>query len=111
MFRSLLNRTSTAGVLGLIVGGTTAVTMVVAYVTARRCPNLHRSKYTEASAAVMAVFVLLYGLVFGLIIFGLSGTSDRASATVSTESANLSALTRGTEFYSPAAAISLRSAI
>jgi hypothetical protein len=92
----LLNHFSNVGLVLLIVGGTTALAIVVTIVVHKLFPNLADSGFEELTGILRAdVFALLYTVVLALVISDLSGNLEKASSKVSSEASALSVLTRG----------------
>ena len=65
----LLNHFPTVGLVLLIVGGTTALAIVVTIVVHKLFPNLADSRFEELTGIMRAdVFALLYTIVLALVI-------------------------------------------
>jgi hypothetical protein len=91
----LLNHFSNVALVLLIVGGTTALAVVVTIVVHKLFPNLADSGFEEQTGILRAdVFALLYTVVLALVISDLSGNLEKASSKVSSEASALSVLTR-----------------
>ena len=92
----LLNHFSNVGLVLLIVGGTTALAIVVTITVHRLFRHVADSRFEELTGILRAdVFALLYTIVLVLVISDLSGNLEKASSKVSSEASTLSVLTRG----------------
>jgi len=111
MFRSLLNHTTTASLIILVVGGTTAVALAATYLIRKAFPHVAQTRHDASSTAIKSVFALLYGLIFALSISNLSSAANTANSTTSAEATSLAVLVRATHAFSPADQIPLRQAI
>jgi hypothetical protein len=108
----LLNYFSTVGLVLLIVGGTTALAIVVTIVVHKLFPNLADSRFEELTGIMRAdVFALLYTIVLALVISDLSGNLEKASSKVSSEASALSVLTRGVSAFPSEPRKSINSAV
>ncbi len=101
----LLNNFSTAGLVALIVGGSTLVAMAATVAVRKAFPNLAETeaRFEEATGVLRAdVFALLYTIVLALVIADVSGNFTEASSTVSAEATAVAQLAHSTSVY-PAA--------
>lgn len=96
MTRDLLNTLPTPVLILVVVGGSTAVAVVLAYAVRRRYPRIAESGFEELTGVLRAdVFALLYTIVLALVIADQSGNLASASDTVSLESSALAEMTIG----------------
>jgi hypothetical protein len=108
----LLNHFSLLGLVALIIGGTTAVAIIITVAAHKLLPNLHNSAFEEVTEVLRAdVFALLYTIVLALVIADLSGNLKDASSKVSSEASALSALTRAAPAFPPGPRKSIREAV
>ncbi len=107
----LVNHFSTFGLALLIIGGTTAVTVIISELIHKRFPDIVHSSFEEATGVLRAdVFALLYTVVLALVISDLSGNLSAASSTASAEASALNGLTRAATSFPDSARESIRSA-
>ncbi len=59
MFRLLLNSLPTVGVFAVIIGSTTVMSVIAAYLVSRVAPHINKSHYEESTQGIKAVFALL----------------------------------------------------
>jgi ABC-type multidrug transport system fused ATPase/permease subunit len=111
MFRSLLNSLPTVGVFAVIIGFTTLVSVVSAYVVSVMAPNLGESHYEKLSDAIKAVFALLFGLIFALSMANISSKASEAASVASAEATSLAQLVRSTRSFAIPERIPARRAI
>lgn len=111
MFRWLLNHTTPAGLISLVVGGTTALAVVATYLIRRAYPHLAQTGHDRSSAIIKGEFALLYGLIFALSISNLATAANTATSTTSGEATSLDLLVRATHAFSPAVQIPLRQSL
>ena len=108
----LLNHFSLLGLVALIIGGTTAVAIIITIGAHKLLPNLHDSAFEEVTKVLRAdVFALLYTIVLALVIADLSGNLKDASSKVSAEASALSALARATPAFPSGPRGSIRKAV
>ncbi len=100
MTQYLLNHFSTLSLIAIIVGGTTAVAVIISVFIHKMLPNLAGSGFEEVTGILRAdVFALLYTIVLALVIANLSGNLAAASSTVSSEASALAELTRAADAF------------
>src|SRR5688572_30074687 len=98
MTSALLNRFSTSALVLIVVGGTTALAMLVSLFVRWKVPNLANSDFENLTGILRAdVFALLFSIVLGLVIADQSGNMATASATISQESSALAEMAAGSE--------------
>lgn len=98
----LLNNSSTAALVALIVGGSTLVALAATVAVRKAFPNLAEAeaKFEEATGVLRAdVFALLYTIVLALVIADVSGNFTEASSTVSAEATAVAQLARSASVY------------
>ncbi len=111
MTRYLVNHFSTLTLVMLIVGGMTAVSVVISEMVHKKFPNIVDSSFEEVTGVLRAdVFALLYTVVLALVISDLSGNLSSASSTVSAEASALNGLTRAADSFPDSARESIRDA-
>jgi hypothetical protein len=101
--RYLLNEFSTAGLVLLVVGGSTLVALVATLAIRKVFPNLPESeaKFEEVTGVLRAdVFALLYTIVLALVIADVSGNFTEASETVLAEASAVAQLARSASVFS-----------
>lgn len=96
----LVNHFSTLDLVLLIVGGTTALAIILSLVIHKMLPNLADSGFEELTGVLRAdVFALLYTIILALVITDISGNFAAASSLVSSEASALAGLTRAADSF------------
>jgi hypothetical protein len=95
----------------LVVGGTTALTLLVTYFVPTLFPKLKESPYEPAGGAVKSVAFLLYVLIFAFSVGSVLSTGGQASSSAASEATNLALLVRDAKDFTPAVKDKLRAAI
>jgi hypothetical protein len=107
----LLDHLSTIQLIGLVVGGTTALAVGTCLVVQRLFPHLHASDFDQATSAMRGGFTLLFGLILGLSISNVSAKLSSAQANVTTESTALAQLTLASRAIAPGERATVNGAI
>ena len=97
----LLNHFSTVGLILLIVGGTTALAVAGCLIVQRACPNLGESELEKGAEAMCGAFTVLFGLILGLSIAGVSARFSEAQSAVASEASVLAQLVRANRALPP----------
>jgi hypothetical protein len=97
----LLSHLSTGQLTLLLVGGPTAIAVAACLVIQRAVPNLHESDFERASEAMRGGFTVLFGLVLGLAIAGVSAQLAAARSAVSSEATTLAEMMRASRAMPP----------
>jgi hypothetical protein len=112
MTSALLNRFSTSALVLIVVGGTTALAILVSLFVRWKVPNLANSDFENLTGILRAdVFALLFSIVLGLVIADQSGNMATASATISQESSALAEMAAGSEAFEASERVELSTAL
>ena len=97
----LLNHFSTVGLILLIMGGTTALAVAGCLIVQRACPKLGESELEKGAEAMRGAFTVLFGLILGLSIAGVSARFSEAQSAVASEASVLAQLVRANRALPP----------
>jgi hypothetical protein len=97
----LLSHFSTLQLVALFVGGVTLLAVGVCLVLQRGFPDLQESEFEKGAEALRGGFTVLFGLVLGLVIAGVSAQLAAARATVSLEATTLAEMVHASRAMPP----------
>jgi hypothetical protein len=108
----LVNHLSGLGLILLVIGGTTALAVIISELIHTTFPSLAESGFEELTGILRTdVFALLYTVVLALVISNLSGDLAEAEQTVSAEASALNGLTNAANSFPDSERESIRSAV
>jgi hypothetical protein len=97
----LLSHLSTLQLVLLLVGGPTLLAVGACLAVQRAFPDLHELEFDKGSEALRGGFTVLFGLVLGLVIAGVSAQLAAARATVSLEATTLAEMVHASRGMAP----------